>query len=95
MALGGGSYTWPDGYIEFDFEASAGVHRNDPEKVKEEKLEKYWKRAARREKVGHRTFGAGLLGGVVYLFAEQLGFEVPIVPALMSAAGLFLLFRSV
>ncbi len=95
MALGGGSYTWPDGYIELDFEASAGVNRNDPENVKEEKLENYLKRAAKREKAWLRIFGSGLLAGVVYLFAAHLGMEVPVVPALVTWLGLFFLFGGI
>lgn len=64
IALLGGSYTHPDGSIELDFEASAGVdHYRDSEEVKSAKVEGWWRRHARQL----RLAGAVYVGIGVYL----------------------------
>ena len=75
VALWGGQYTWPDGYLELDIDAKAGVHRDDPTDVKMEKLNRYGEKEGRREKFYGRIAASGLLGLVTYLFASHQGME--------------------
>jgi hypothetical protein len=67
FALLGGSYTHPDGSIELDFEAAAGVdHYRDSEEVKEAKVQKKWAKEAKASRVT-----AALMVGVgVYLLTR-------------------------
>lgn len=67
LALLGGSYTHPDGSIEFDFEAAAGVdHYNDSDETKEAKVD----RKAAKEARSSRITGALMVGCGVYLITR-------------------------
>lgn len=67
FALLGGSYTHPDGSIELDFEATAGVdHYRDSEEVKEAKVERKWQREAKQTRVA----GPMMVGVGVYLLTR-------------------------
>jgi hypothetical protein len=63
----GGSYTHPDGSIELDFEAAAGVdHYRDSDEVKEAKVD----RKAAKDVKSSRVTGALLVGYGVYLLTR-------------------------
>jgi hypothetical protein len=67
IALLGGSYTHPDGSIEFDFEAAASVdHYSDSEDVKAAKVDRKALKNARAARVS----GATLVGFGVYLLTR-------------------------
>lgn len=67
IALLGGSYTHPDGSIEFDFEAAAGVdHYRDSDEVKAAKVDR---KAAKNIK-SSRVAGALMVGLGVYLLTR-------------------------
>ena len=67
VALLGGSYTHPDGSIELDFEAAAGVdHYRDSDEVKEAKVD----RKAAKETKSSRVGGALMVGVGVYLLTR-------------------------
>ncbi len=67
FALLGGSYTHPDGSIELDFEAAAGVdHYRDSQEVKEAKVDRKVMRDAKRSRVA----GAMMVGFGVYLLTR-------------------------
>jgi hypothetical protein len=69
VSLLGGSYTHPDGYIELDFDAAAGIERNDSQADQDSKLARYHARQRQKQK----TTGAMIIGAVIYLLAAQLG----------------------
>jgi hypothetical protein len=50
VCLSGGSYTWPDGYLELDIDDKAGVRRDDAEEVKDLLLDRHISREAARER---------------------------------------------
>jgi hypothetical protein len=80
IALLGGSYTHPDGSIELDFEAKAGVdHYRDSEDEKAVKVD----RKARKEAKVTRVGGAMMVGLGVYLLTRP----DPSAWALMLGAG--------
>jgi len=91
--LWGGQYTWPDGYVEYDYEAKAGIQRDDPTDMKMEKIERLGEKEASREKLAARLIGAGILGFVAYLFARHFGMDQPGAVGAMACYGLFLLSR--
>ena len=93
VCLWGGQYTHPDGYVEYDYEPKAGIHKDDPTEVKMEKLDRYGEKEAVRERFGQRVGGAALIGFAVYLFASHLGLENPWLAAGCAAYGAFLLSR--
>jgi hypothetical protein len=68
VSLLGGSYTHPDGHIELDFEAPAGIDsRNDSEEVQEAKLLAYErKRGLNKLKVTYLIIG----GTIVYVLIK-------------------------
>ena len=67
IALMGGSYTHPDGSIELDFEAAAGVdHYRDSEEVAEAKVERHWAKEARWTRIA----GALSVGMGVYMLTR-------------------------
>lgn len=51
LALLGGAYTHPNGFIELDFEAAAGVNFSDTEEVAEAKMKLHEARHSRRSLV--------------------------------------------
>jgi hypothetical protein len=71
VKLLGGSYEHPDGYIELDFEAEAGIVRGDNDEVKEAKLSHYYAKQAK----GRKTTGAVLLGCASYFVTNHLGMD--------------------
>lgn len=67
IALLGGSYTHPDGSIELDFEAAAGVdHYQDSEDVKARKVDQ----KALKDSKASRVSGALMVGMGVYLLTR-------------------------
>jgi hypothetical protein len=67
IALLGGSYTHPDGFIELDFEGPAEIDgRNDSDKLQETKLDNYHRR---RSAVNTRYFWfiLGFLCGAILI----------------------------
>jgi len=69
IALLGGSYTWPDGTIELDFEEPAGIdHWGDDETTQERKLHLYGIRQGRRT----RKSGALFLAAAVLLLGLHI-----------------------
>jgi hypothetical protein len=92
FSLMGGSYKHPDGHIELDFEAAAGVLPDDGDAIRDWKL----KRHQEKQGTNRRFLGALMVGLAVYLLTDQLG-----VPRLEGAAiaslvagGLMYLHRS-
>ena len=89
LSLMGGSYKHPDGYIELDFEADAGVVRGDSDAVKEHKIAMH----AARQRRWQKRHGAVLVGAAVYYLAASMG--IPTVDAIAIGAvtcfGLYLL----
>jgi hypothetical protein len=71
IKLLGGSYEHPNGYIELDFEAAAGIVRSDSDVIKELKLNQQYSNKRSRVKI----FGAGLVGIAVYSVVSHLGME--------------------
>jgi hypothetical protein len=50
VSLWGGSYTWPDGYIELDIDSAAGVRRDDDSEVRDLLLDRYIARKSASER---------------------------------------------
>lgn len=68
--LMGSSYTHPDGYIELDFEAPAGIdRRTDSSEVQAQKLSAYENRQ-RASRTNYFYFIAG--AGLMYLYFKYL-----------------------
>lgn len=81
ISLSGGSYTHPDGTIELDFEASAGIDPfRDSEAVQELKLRRYYEKQRKNE----RRAGALMLGAAAFLAVWQLG--LPLLSAIPIGA---------
>jgi hypothetical protein len=67
IALLGGSYRHPDGRIEFDFEAAAGIDgRNDSEELQEAKLDAYQRQNNEKNRFWY-GFTAGLVCGAALI----------------------------
>lgn len=73
LALLGGSYTHPDGYIELDFERSAGIWKRDDEDARTAKFDRHLAREDAKERHWQRMSGAGFLSVGVYFIAAQIG----------------------
>lgn len=87
IALLGGSYTHPDGSIELDFEAAAGVdHYEDSDEVRAAKVD----RKAAKEAKASRVVGALMVGCGVYLLTRPDGSGWQLFGgAVMVALGIF------
>jgi len=81
VKLLGGSYTHPDGTIELDFEAAAGIDPFvDSEEVQDKKLARYYARQRASKKIA----GALLVAAGVFWAAQHT--SIPVVEALGIAA---------
>lgn len=91
LNLMGGSYKHPDGYIELDFEAEAGVERGDSDAVKEHKFAMH----AARQRKWQRLHGSILVGAAACYLAVSLGVSTTDAIAIgaLTGWGLFLLIR--
>ena len=89
FALWGGTYTWPDGYLELDIDAKAGITRAETSEDQHRKLGQL----AAREKFWQRLFGISFLSIAAYLVADHLRMEHPIVIAALVGFGAFNLSR--
>jgi hypothetical protein len=91
LSLMGGSYKHPDGYIELDFEADAGVVRGDSDAIKEHKFAMH----AARQRKWQKFHGAVLVGAAACYLAASMA--IPMIDAIAIAAltgwGLFLLVQ--
>lgn len=90
LKLLGGSYTWPDGMIELDFEEPAGIDPwDDDQQTQERKLDRYGAGGARRSRQGAGVFFAA----AAVLFATHAGmptWEVVAAAALVFVGTRFL-----
>ncbi len=91
LSLMGGSYEHPDGFLELDFEADAGIERGDSEAVKERKLAIH----AARQRTWQKVYGGILVGVAACYLAVKMG--VPTVDAIaiggLVSWGLMLIAR--
>ena len=71
FALMGGSYTHPDGTIELDFEAPAGIEPTDSDEVRKQKLAWYERHRAAKAWEWSRVGGIGWVAVGVYLLAKH------------------------
>ncbi len=92
LSLLGGSYTHPDGTIELDIDAAAGIDPTaDSEEVQDEKMAHYYAHQRATQKV----VGAIFVALVSYFLATRLGvfgLEAAAV-AVLTGYGLYLLMR--
>jgi hypothetical protein len=91
ISLLGGSYTHPDGHIELDIDAAAGVTRDDDSDTAYRKFERYEARRAAKERTGNRAFGAMLVAIGIYYLEGHMGVTGwdALVIAVAIAIGLF------
>lgn len=93
LALLGGSYTHPDGYIELDFDAAARITRGDSTAEQFEKIDALARREASRARFLQRVMGAAFLGWGIYSLGGQLHVAYPFGPAVALGFGVFCLAR--
>lgn len=87
----GSSYTHPDGYLELDIEAAAGIDRADDDSIRHVKSQRYEARQRARTRVqGAALVGVGL-GWLATYFGVPLGHSVMI--GGLVAVGLWKLQR--
>jgi hypothetical protein len=91
----GSAYQHPDGKLELDFEAPAGINPDDSEEIQRAKLARYEQRKHEGELARGRAAGALLIGFVVYKVAHRSEVLSPdaIGLGLMVAFGLYMLSR--
>lgn len=88
MALLGGGYEWPDGTIEYDFEAAAGVDPfNDDSATVDRKVAAHEAKKPQRDRSWGRTIGAVILGYAIFKTLGILHFETQDMWIISTAAA--------